>query len=154
MKLYLAGAYAARDVLRDRVVPMLESVGHEVTSGWLQGSRPISPLTIGTSPISTDAEVADFVRGDLQDILNADALVLMTGNAMMGLDRNLDPLQLHTGGRHFETGFAHALGVPVVVVGQPENVFHRALATRTSYAGLLTTLRDLSRATVDRHTDH
>ena len=53
---------------------------------------------------------------DLNDVVRSDLLILFTA-AFVGIEGG--------GGRHVETGWALAHGVPIIVVGQPENVFHR-----------------------------
>jgi hypothetical protein len=136
MKVYIAGAYCYRDVIRERVVPILNRLGHEVTSGWLQGSRPITEGTIGASMDRATEKVKESTEGDFQDILDADVLLLLTAHAMVRLaandaeDWNLPTrttdIRLHTGGRHVEVGFALAEEIPVVVAGPPENVFQRS----------------------------
>lgn len=52
-------------------------------------------------------------QDDIDDLESADALVLMTGSG-----------ESRTGGCHFESGYAFASGLPVVVFGPPVNVFH------------------------------
>jgi hypothetical protein len=61
-------------------------------------------------------ESHDEAQMDIDDVRAADALVL------------IKPVESHrrtTGGHHVETGVALERGMPIVLLGQPENVFHR-----------------------------
>lgn len=127
MRVYIAGPYAARDKLAE-VRDMLHRDGHVVTSRWLNASREIHAGTVGTASDHDDETVKDHVLGDLDDVGAADMLVLFTGNAVRRWLPGVDELWLHTGGRHIETGYALAQGIPFIVVGDPESIFHRALA--------------------------
>lgn len=136
MKVYIAGAYCYRDVIRKRVVPILNRLGHEVTSGWLEGTRPITDGTIGASLDRPTEKVKEAAEGDFYDIDNSDVVLLLTAHSMIRLEsageendftlptRETDH-RMHTGGRHVESGYALSQGLPVVVAGPPENVFQR-----------------------------
>ena len=128
MKVYLAAPYAGRDVLKGELDTWAE-LGVEVTCGWVQGTRPLGASTYGISAESTLAEVEAHATMDLADVDRADALVLYTANYLQQLDPSLGDVthQLHTGGRHIETGYAIAKDKPVVVLGNDENIFHRGL---------------------------
>lgn len=127
MRLYIAGAYAARDVLREEK-RFYEERGHRVISSWLQGTRPITPGTIGTSPESSLSDVKRHAIDDLSQVADADALVLYTAEAMVRLEPSLAGALLTSGGRHVEMGYAIAKGTPVIVVGPQENIFQRGIA--------------------------
>lgn len=131
MKVYIAAAYAARDLLRDNLVPILERLGHESTSGWLNGTRDITVGTIGASNDRPFEAVLASASSDFDQIDEADVVLLLTGHAMLRLAETkgvfLEDSVLHTGGRHTEVGYALALDKPVVVAGPPENVFQRTL---------------------------
>lgn len=61
-------------------------------------------------------ESHDEAQQDIDDVRMADVLVL------------LKPKESHlhtTGGHHVETGLAMAYGIPVLLLGEVENVFHR-----------------------------
>ena len=119
MRVYLAAPYAARDQVRSYAND-LEEHGVEVTSTWLEESHEINPGTINAATALGDDEVAQHVRQDLADIRRSDVLVLFTADAVRTPGGS--------GGRHVETGYFMALfGTRnVIVVGEPENVFHRA----------------------------
>lgn len=136
--LYLAGAYAARDRL-GQVAHSLEALGHTVTSRWLKATHAIHPGTEGAALDQSTEYTAQHVAEDFADIDAADVLVLYTATAMIDLDERLlemplhtppaAPHRLHSGGRHVETGYALAKGKRVIVVGVPENIFHRGACT-------------------------
>jgi len=109
--IYLAGSWARKYELRD-YRNVLEALGYTVTSQWLdEGDSPHSVFTPDT-PSSHDFSA----RRDLQDIEASDLVVCFTSS---------DPTALTIGGgRHFESGFAYALGIPIVYVGAREHVFH------------------------------
>jgi hypothetical protein len=133
VKVYVAAPYAARDYIERVMYPVLAEAGHECTSTWALASRDIHAGTVGAS---LDTEHDDAVRhaeGDLYDVARSGALIGLTAkfcidNANMG--DNVDPLWLHTGGRHVEMGYAlhAAMRVRTVIVGEPENIFQRTLA--------------------------
>lgn len=128
MKLYLAAPYAARDWVREVAAPKLVAAGHTMTSEWLLATRAITPATLGTAAASTDAEVMYHAGKDLEEVAAADVLVHFTASYLVARTR-LDPLRdnLHSGGRHVETGYALALHKSVIIMGQPENIFQRGL---------------------------
>lgn len=103
---YVASRFEDKDQARE-VRAALAAGGVDCTSRWLEQES------------KTEANEQDrrrFYAGmDLEDILSADALVL------------LDPKETHrtgTGGRHVETGYAIAAGRRVLILGARENVFH------------------------------
>lgn len=117
MKVYLAAPYGSRDTLRD-YRDQLTRVGFTVTSSWLTETHDINEGTQGAATALPDAQVAQHAIDDLRDIDKSDLLVLFTA-ASVGVEGG--------GGRHVETGYALAkIGAGhVIVVGKPENVFHR-----------------------------
>jgi nucleoside 2-deoxyribosyltransferase len=134
MKLYFAAPYAARDLVRESLAPLFTRHGHELVSEWLLGTREITPESVGTAPMHTDDEAAAHAIKDLAEIRAADALIHFTADFLVFFSSNvqdtpLDPHEdrLHTGGRHVETGYALALGRPIIIIGEPENIFQRSL---------------------------
>ena len=120
MKIYLSSAYHRRLELctyRDQ----LQARGHEVTSRWLGGPEQ---LDTDGNPLGQDRE-AMFERGDpamdelrvmfagnnVDDIADADMLILFTGGGRRG-------------GSHVEMGIAIGLNKRLAIVGPRENVFH------------------------------
>lgn len=107
--IYTAARFSRRYELSMRAGELLND-GHIVTSRWLyhhewDGGDDDLP------PALSEA----FAEEDLEDIASSDVFVIFT-----------DPPEKRTtrGGRHVESGYALALGLPVVVVGPRENVFH------------------------------
>lgn len=99
MKIYIAAPYPCRD---DAIAMMhhLEAQGHEVTSRWLK---------------SPDELADEHARKDLDDVARADTLLAIN-----------DPEWENkgTGGRHVEFGYAIALGLRLVLMGNRSNIFH------------------------------
>lgn len=103
---YLSARFERRDEL-DGYRADLEAVGIEVTSRWL--IDPTNP-----TPEVTDEAWGEVATKDVEDIRRADAFVLFSEQGRPG-----------GGGRHVEFGVAVGLGKRVILVGEPENLFHR-----------------------------
>lgn len=141
MKLYIAGPFAARDLLAQQAW-VFEQSGHTITSEWLYGTRPITLGTVGTSPDSSDKEVRQHANADLEQVSKADVLIMYTEQWIRMAKPDITG-PLNSGGRHVEMGYALALGKPVVVMGPTENIFQRGLAlTATSTTLLAAALRE------------
>lgn len=127
MRYYLAGPYAARETLKSfKDSWELSNPEHICSSSWLRGSREITAGTVGACEQSSYESVSAHANDDLDDVASSDALVIVTGNVLdMILAEPIPAQWLHTGGRHVEMGYAVAKGMPVIVVGQAENVFQR-----------------------------
>lgn len=128
MKVYLAAPYAGRDVIKG-LAPLFTGNGHVITSGWLQASRAIAPEHLGTAPGHDDGEVMAHAGMDLREVDAAQVVVHFTANFLKKLAPHLDDVehQLHSGGRHVETGYGLALHKSVIILGEPENIFQRGL---------------------------
>lgn len=143
MNVYLAGAYGAREHLL-QVAGTFVFHGHTVTSSWLLDNHPVHTGTINTAPDQYDSYCVERVRKDLADILRSDVLVAYSRAALTALDPYIPTA---SGGRHVETGFAISAGIPVIVVGEPDNIFHRALCTIVpDLSTTLTTIEELQDA--------
>lgn len=117
LKVYLAAPYAARDTVRKHYVPDLERLGMLCVSSWLDEDHEINAGTLDAAADLDDATVSGHALDDLADVATCDVLVLLTTDYL-----NVGSA---SGGRHVETGYALALGARVIVVGEPENIFHR-----------------------------
>lgn len=126
IRAYLAAPYVARDHVRHYAMDLV-TLGIDVTASWLDEEHEINAGSTGAAPALHPEEVARHAATDLDDIERCDVLVLFTAEAL-----GLDPADVASGGRHVETGYAIAKGVPVIVVGQPENVFHRLAYARSN----------------------
>jgi nucleoside 2-deoxyribosyltransferase len=111
MKLYLAGRFSRLPELNEYRL-QLQVEGIDVTSRWLLGGHE----WVGTPDEEIPLErLASFAQNDLDDINASDLIVCFTEPARSGPAR---------GGRHFEAGYAYALGKPILVVGDVENIFY------------------------------
>jgi nucleoside 2-deoxyribosyltransferase len=125
MRVYLAAPYAARDHLRP-LAEELRSLGFATTSSWIGEQQDINAGTVGAAVAQTQAEVEAHVVQDFSDLNRTDVVVAFTAVTCARLCCGDWLPSFNTGGRHVETGFALAKGKRVIVVGEPENVFHRA----------------------------
>jgi nucleoside 2-deoxyribosyltransferase len=104
VKIYLAARWALREHLLPQVAE-IEARGHLCTSRWITEVAPETPPAIAA-------------RIDLTNIHGSDVLILLAD------EPDCDDPNAISGGRHFESGYACALGLRVFVVGRPQNVFH------------------------------
>lgn len=119
LTVYLAGPYAARDKLA-LYADELQQVGYRIACRWLDETHEIHSGTAGAAADLADEQVNQHARHDLEDIDKADIVVAFTSDVLT------IPLPFGgSGGRHVETGYALAKGKQVVLIGEPENVFHR-----------------------------
>jgi nucleoside 2-deoxyribosyltransferase len=109
MKIYLASRYSRFPEMQGYRAE-LESLGHTVTSRWIDGHQ------LDDSHLSPELEKIRFAQEDRADLIDADCVISFTE----------EPRTLSTsrGGRHVEFGMAIALDKRVIVVGHRENVFH------------------------------
>lgn len=117
MKVYLAAPYGSRQTIRSYAAE-LRAIGITVTSSWLDEQHEINDGTQGAAVALSDEQVSQHAQTDIREVRNSDLIVLFTAKAA-GAEGG--------GGRHVETGIALALRKPVLVVGEPENVFHRTV---------------------------
>jgi nucleoside 2-deoxyribosyltransferase len=115
VKIYLAGSSQEQQRLRSYAT-LLRGAGHEITSGWLQVENIQDVLASHLGP----EQVTEEAVRDLADIYRADAVLMV-----VPYDRT--NLLCHSGGRQVEVGYALAQAKPVIIVGPPENIFHRGL---------------------------
>lgn len=117
--IYLAGPYEARDVIAgEHFAGSLDRVDSRCVSSWLTEEHEINEGTTGPATKLDDATVSGHALDDLVDINSCDVFVLITANQLMGKATT-------SGGRHVETGYALAKGKHIIVLGEPENIFHR-----------------------------
>ena len=123
MKIYLAAPYAARNSMRG-ITGMLEAEGHDVTSQWIWATHEIHTGVVDAAPEHADEYLRVQTADDLADIDRAEAVILFTSGWVIA-NCSLEKSQTTSGGRHIETGYALAKGKRVIVLGEPENIFHR-----------------------------
>lgn len=109
LKIYLAAKYsrnAEMRMFRDHI----EGIhGHRVICRWIEGNHQLTD-------IKNDPEYTRFAREDFQDLSNSDVVLWFSEpEKIEGRNR---------GGRHVEFGIALAYGIPIIVIGRKENVFH------------------------------
>jgi nucleoside 2-deoxyribosyltransferase len=112
IKVYLAGPYRARTILKD-CADELDRIGYTVVCRWLDGDHEGAPDAAADAPVEDRQR---WAREDLQDVDACGVLVAFTADAVGKAGAS--------GGRHIETGYALARNKTVVLVGEPENVFH------------------------------
>lgn len=111
-KIYLAARYSRREELCGYRAA-LESIGHTVTSRWLDGNHQVDDA--GLSAEAKAAERTRFAEEDWDDLVAAEWCISFTEAPRSSNSR---------GGRHVEFGAALALGHRCDVIGPRENVFH------------------------------
>lgn len=109
MRIYLAGRYGRREEIRT-ASGYLRSLGHEVTSRWLDGLAEDESR-------ATSRDFRRWAREDLSDIDRSECLIAFTEAGGCA----------SRGGRHVEFGYALARGKRLIVVGIRENAFMHGL---------------------------
>jgi len=104
-KVYLCARFGRRAELRGYRAT-LRVDGYHCTSRWLDDPEP-----------DTDADRAAHC---VADVLDADVLIAFSEAPA---EYSIVPYAAR-GGRHVELGIAYGCGMPVIVVGERENVFH------------------------------
>lgn len=106
MKVYLAAQFARQAEMRHCREDLL-SIGWHVVSSWLdeEADDRVDPVVYG--------------ENDLWDLHNAEAIIFFTGPPYLG---GID--EVARGGRHFELGWAYHAGKVIIIIGEPENIFH------------------------------
>lgn len=107
-RVYVAGRFSRRHEFR-RFADALTTAGHSITSRWLYSEDHHLELGGTPSPAATAA------ARDLEDVRAATVCVAFTERSGRRQGR---------GGRHVELGVALALGLRLIVVGDPEHIFH------------------------------
>lgn len=116
MKIYLAARYSRNDEMRG-VRDVLEALGHEITSRWIDCHTDVSgDYTKSFTPEFLNATpelAAPLGQHDVDDLAAAETVISFTSDDGGG-----------KGGRHVEFGLALGLGKRLIVVGPRENIFH------------------------------
>lgn len=120
---YIAARYGRRAEM-ERLAIRLDVLGFRSTATWLLGLSSYIPGAPGCCPpdqcakpvVALKAHTIDTLSGysaqDLLDIRGSNAVLFFAEKDKV----------YSRGGRHVEMGYALALGLPVVYVGEPENV--------------------------------
>jgi len=106
MRIYLASWYLDKPRMRNAAT-MLQNAGVRVVSSWIFSPGNVYPL---------DGETQKYwaVRDEVE-VADCDVFVAFA---------DADVFRKGQGGRHTEFGLARALGKKIVIVGEPEQVFH------------------------------
>lgn len=130
MRIYLAAPFCTKSRIRD-IAEEARRAGFDVVSSWHDEKVEPGSQTCGPATALTQTEAGTAARGDLNQIKACDVFVMF---AWGGLDRfdfiAADDVSKHSTGRHFEAGYAHATGKPIVHVGVSESIFTRSLVDR------------------------
>jgi nucleoside 2-deoxyribosyltransferase len=116
MKVYLAAAWSRRAEIEE-VAVRLRKLGVEVTSNWLTEEK-------AQQTGAMEKFLRDRAYLDLNDVACADAIVRFTDPEFIAKAAYV-ATSLASGARHFEMGYAKALGKTMYVVGGKQNVFDR-----------------------------
>lgn len=108
MNIYIATAISRQNEARE-LRDILQQVGHNVTSRWLDEKNATQ---IGEG---SDDDRAAIALRNIMDLINSDLVIHITGAR--------DP-KAYSGGHHFETGWAWAMGKTILIAGERESVFH------------------------------
>jgi hypothetical protein len=128
MKIYVA---SRSQTAGRKIGDLVRSAGHVIVARWLD--EP------GYEGLPADETRRRRVAVEnLTDVRSADLLILRAEP-----DGSFVP-----GGKHVESGAALALGIPVIVLGPPENVFHwhPLVVLAADEAEMLKRIESLSRA--------
>ncbi len=106
-KVYFAARYSRRGELNGYRA-QLEKLDFEVTSRWLVNDPP--------APIDelTESHWRELAETDCRDIERSDGLVAFAESPPGG-----------NGGRHVELGIGIGRGKDIIIVGEPEHLFHK-----------------------------
>ena len=104
MKIYLASRYANKPAMRRARHKIHAHTGHEVVSRWLDEEHE-------SDAAINDAQAAEYALIDSEDIERSNMIILFTTGGGSGC--------------FDEFGYARALGKQRVILGEPENIFHR-----------------------------
>ncbi len=106
MRIYLASNWQSQARIR-AMREVIEGLGHEVVSGWLDETQTAQSLAS-----TTPEEARIFAYRDMGEIMSCDLLIIDTQE------------ESTSGGREVEYGVAMALGKPMWLVGPNRNIFH------------------------------
>src|SRR4051794_28997199 len=111
MKVYIAADFN-RAAAAEEVVSLCRSSGLDVVSTWHTDADPAEVAAASTMGGPSPEVARAAAQRNLAEMRRADVVIELTTG------------EPGRGGRHFETGYAHAMGKPVVLVGPFEHAFH------------------------------
>lgn len=107
MKIYLAAKYFRNPEMRD-VKEILQKENIEVISSWIEGNQ-LDEVFLSIE------ERNKIAKRDLTDLSKSEILLWFS---------ETNTAKSIRGARHVEFGYALALGIPIYVIGEKENIFH------------------------------
>jgi|SRR5215475_2284730 len=110
-RVYLASFYADQQRMRE-YRDILQAYNITVTSTWIDQAET------ETLPNLSKKKMIEFADRDFREIRNAHWLVLF--------DDSDNPSR----GKYIEVGYAFALGIPIIVVGEMRSLFYYRVAAR------------------------
>lgn len=114
---YVAGMFSMKEYCKKQAA-ILSSHGFVVTSRWIYETVPHN-VTMKNLPDEYHKETA---AADIEDIKHAEYFVQFVPTDTELVDT---PVRFAArGGRHWEMGYAYALGKKIIVIGPKENIFH------------------------------
>lgn len=121
--IYLAAPYGRRQYLREEVAPALRALGHRITSSWIN-DPPENDVAADYLRARKRGELVrnDFHEKQLEHEAQRDVLDVQNSDMLI----RFPAVELTTpssGGKFWETGMAHAMGLEIIVVGNKETVF-------------------------------
>lgn len=119
LTVYIAAPYAARSQVAEHLKE-LETIGFKTQCRWADGTHEFGPE--GAAFSADPTERARWAMEDISDIDDCDIVVAFTAAAILPLPERVS--RGTSGGRHIETGYAIAKRKTVILIGDPENVFH------------------------------
>ena len=109
---YLAARYSQHPEMQG-VRDVLEALGHNVTSRWIDLHNGEQPNSAMQDELNSDPEgLSKYGIADIEDIDAADVVVSFTTSGG------------GKGGRHVEFGYALAKGKRMILIGPREHIFH------------------------------
>jgi nucleoside 2-deoxyribosyltransferase len=108
-KVFIAGWFEARGVMTE-LASLLTDEGFTVTSRWINTPKGVSDF-YGLHENTIRIHAAK----DIEDLNAANLVILVNPKRHHGKGR---------GGRHWEVGYAYGRGKPIIIVGEPENLYH------------------------------
>lgn len=113
MNVYLAARFALQREMAE-LIPKLNLLGCGVTARWI--TEEPSTYDPSLTPEELLQAQRQWAANDYNDVIGSDVLVFFAETP--------DVPGRARGGRHVEFGIALALGIPILVVGPTENIFH------------------------------
>lgn len=134
LKVYLASRWEDREEIITYRDYLVKHAGIECTARWLTPAHPRL-----RNKVTNDRKQARLIgTRDLEDIVRADAMIVFSPRKAHGNG---------TGGRHVECGIAIGRGMPILLCGIPENVFHcnKGIRISPTVKGLVPRLKKLQK---------